>query len=104
MNCRSTAGPYLDVARELPVPAALSDRVNWSSQPAGIPQTFLTGFRNTIVGREPPRATPNSKRRKYLRANSFSGSQAFGESLLEPLIIRIVLSDNHTREPLYNTA
>jgi NAD(P)-dependent dehydrogenase (short-subunit alcohol dehydrogenase family) len=73
MNCRSTAVPHeSEGGRELP--AALSDRVNWPGKSAA---SRKRSFRLPQTHRGSRRGQPaNPERRKYLRADSFSGSQA----------------------------
>src|SRR5450759_4090309 len=74
LNCRSAAVPHeSDGARELRM--ALSGCVNRSSEPAA---SRKRSFRLPQTHRAKRRGQPaNPERRRYLRADSFSGSQAF---------------------------
>src|SRR5450759_3215604 len=86
LNCRSAAVPHeSDGARELRM--ALSGCVNRSSEPAA---SRKRSFRLPQTHRAKRRAQPaNPERRRYLRADSFSGSQEIEVS--RPVAVKEIL-------------
>src|ERR1019366_9145831 len=98
LNCRSAAVPHeSDGARELRM--ALSGCVNRSSEPAA---SRKRSFRLPQTHRAKRRGQPaNPERRRYLRADSFSGSQFIRDELVwDKAIFLQQLAHKFKRRPL----